>query len=241
MKDDKKKKVINVTATVIFCICLVLFMLTFAIGLPIYCRFFYYIQIKTLNMEQNTGWTYAEIKTAYDEVLNFCTLPWVNEFSAGSLAFSEEGAAHFADCKVLFNLNIGVFFGSAAVMGAILLLKQCKIVEILSAKGHRAYFYAAIAAVALPVVLIAIIAIVGFDKAFEGFHTLFFPGKDNWLFDPDEDEIINVMPEEFFMNCAIIIGVGLTAFAAALISADLILNAKKRRAAEFSVDETDGV
>lgn len=238
MTSDKKKKIINVTVTVIFCICLVLFMLTFAIGLPIYCRFFYYIQIKTLNLEEYSGgFSYAEIKTAYDEVLNFCTLPWVTEFSSGKLTCSDPAKAHFADCKVLFNLNIGVFFASTGVMAIILILKQCKVVEILSAKGHRAYFYSAIVAVALPLIIIAIVAIVGFEAAFEGFHAIFFPGKDNWNFDWNDDLIIRAMPEEFFMNCAIFIGVGLVAFSAALISADLIL----RKREKLTIDETDSI
>lgn len=122
----------NKLFTALYCICLVLFMLTFAIGLPIYCRFLYYIQIKTLGLEQATGWSYGMIKQAYDEVLNFCTLPWVNEFSAGQLKFSESGASHFADCKVLFNLNLGVLLSSGAVLLALIILQRFKKLENLS-------------------------------------------------------------------------------------------------------------
>ena len=203
-------------------------MLTFAIGLPIYCRFFYYIQIKTLGLEEATGWSYGVIKKAYDEVLNFCTLPWVKNFSAGELKFSESGASHFADCKVLFNLNFGVLVSSGAVLLTLILLNKFKKIEILSFGKHKAYFWSGIIAVALPVLLILIIVIAGFDRSFEAFHAIFFPGKENWLFDYYEDEIIRVMPEEFFMNCAIIIAVGLIAFASALISVDLIIKYKKK-------------
>lgn len=239
MNKEKSKKIINITLTAVFCLCLVLFMLTFAIGLPIYGRFFYYLQIKLLDMENNTGWSYETIKKAYDEVLNFCTLPWVKEFSAGSLKFSAEGAAHFADCKVLFNLNFGVLVSSAAVLLTTILLNKFKVITLLKIKGHRAYLISAAVAVALPLLVILIIAAVGFDEAFAGFHAMFFPGKDNWVFDPRTDEIIRVMPEEFFMNCAIIIASGLIGFAAALISADLILynreRGKKARAPQFYI------
>ena len=190
----------NKLLTALFCVCLVLFMLTFAIGLPIYCRFLYYIQIKTLHLEAETGWSYGVIKRAYDEVLNFCTLPWVKNFSAGELKFTESGAGHFADCKVLFNLNFGVLVSSGAVLLTLILLKRFKKIEILSFGGHRAYFWSGIIAVALPVLIIIIIAIAGFDRSFEAFHAIFFPGKDNWLFDYDKDQIIQVMPEQFFMN-----------------------------------------
>jgi len=218
----------NKICTVLFCIFLILFMLTFSIGLPIYCRFLYYIQIKTLNMESLTGWSYDVIKTAYDEVLDFCTLPWVTEFSAGQLKFSESGAAHFYDCKLLFNLNAGVLLASAEILIFLLVLQKIKLIKLLSLKGHRPFFFAAIAAIALPLVLGAVIAI-NFEAAFTAFHAMFFPGKDNWLFNPSTDEIIRVMPEQFFMNCAIVIGAGLIAFSTALIIADLIIKRKKEQ------------
>ena len=44
-----------------------------------------------------------------------------------------------------------------------------------------------------------------FNKAFAVFHKLFFPGKDNWLFDPGTDPVIRMLPAEFFRNCAILI------------------------------------
>lgn len=37
------------------------------------------------------------------------------------------------------------------------------------------------------------------------FHSIFFPGKDNWLFDPVTDPVILILPEAFFRNCAIAI------------------------------------
>ena len=53
------------------------------------------------------------------------------------------------------------------------------------------------------------LAATDFDRAFTVFHGIFFPGKDNWLFDPATDPVIVLLPEEFFRNCAIAIGVSL--------------------------------
>ena len=44
-----------------------------------------------------------------------------------------------------------------------------------------------------------------FQSAFTTFHKIFFPGKENWIFNPLEDPIILFMPQEFFMDCAILI------------------------------------
>lgn len=200
-------------------------MLTFSIGLPIYCRFFYYIQIKSLKMEEATGYDYATIKAAYDDVLNYLTLP-NRPFGTGELAWTPEEAAHFADCRVLFNLNLAGMLVSGAITLALVLLNRFKVITLIRPMGHRAYLLSAIIAVVLPIV-IGLLAAIDFDKAFLVFHKIFFPGKDNWTFNPATEEIIKVMPQEFFMNCAIIIGVGLVAFSAALITADLILYKKE--------------
>lgn len=50
-----------------------------------------------------------------------------------------------------------------------------------------------------------LLAALDFDGAFTVFHSIFFPGKDNWLFDPVTDPVILILPEAFFRNCAIAI------------------------------------
>lgn len=233
--NSKTKKAIDITLTVVFIVVLVIFILTFSIGLPIYCRFFYYIQIKTLNLPEEAASygikaDYNDIKTAYDGILNFCTLP-NQPFKSGIFKMSESGISHFADCKVLFDLNLAGMIVSGAIALTLILLDRFKVIELVRIKGHRAYLLSAVVALALPIVIGALAAI-DFDKAFEIFHGIFFPGKTNWTFDPYYDQIITVMPEEFFMNCAIIIGVGLIVFSTALIAVDLVLWRKEKNTAE---------
>ena len=61
------------------------------------------------------------------------------------------------------------------------------------------------------------LAALDFDRAFVLFHSLFFPGKSNWLFDWRTDPIILALPQEFFRNCAILIGAGLVIFSLSLL------------------------
>ena len=49
-------------------------------------------------------------------------------------------------------------------------------------------------------------------------------GKTNWVFDARTDQVILVMPETFFRNCAILIGVLLVIF----VLLYLLLGAKKK-------------
>lgn len=224
----KVKKGLNISLTVIFVAAFVIFMITFSIGVPIYCRFLYYIQINTLELPQRTGWSYEVIKEAYDDILNFCTLPGY-PCVTGQLKLSDEGAAHFADCKGLFSLNFWALLVSGIITLTLLLLNKFKAVSLARPFGHGAQLLAAVIAVALPVIIILLVLIVGFDAAFEAFHAIFFPGKTNWLFDPREDQIINVMPQEFFLNCAIIVSVVLITFSAIIIISELLINKRRKK------------
>jgi len=71
------------------------------------------------------------------------------------------------------------------------------------------------------------LAAADFDRAFVIFHSLFFPGKGNWLFDPAKDQIINILPQTFFMNCAILILILLLLGCLALILWDVLPRRKK--------------
>ena len=64
------------------------------------------------------------------------------------------------------------------------------------------------------------LAALDFDRAFTIFHALFFPGKDNWIFDWRTDPIILFLPQAFFRNCALLILALLLFWCAVLLWAD---------------------
>lgn len=193
----------NKILTALFGIALAILILTASIGLPIYVRPFYYIQIDALNLVERTGYSYEVIKEAYDEVLDFCTIPWC-EFGTGELLWSEEGASHFADCKGLFLLNGVALLISLAVVITLFVLHKKGIIELRRPLGFDVSFFSGLGLLSVFTILVLLVSL-DFNSAFVIFHSLFFPGKDNWLFNPFTDQIINVMPTEFFMNCAILI------------------------------------
>lgn len=215
----------NRIITAVFGIALAVLILTVSIGLPIYFRPFYYIQIDALDMVEKTGYEYEVIKAAYDEVLDYLTLPWC-EFGTGELKHSESGAAHFADCLVLFNLNAVALIISLAVVIVLLLLKRSGKVELLSPRGLHIGFWSGASLLGV-FGIVAALAATNFDRAFVVFHSIFFPGKTNWYFNPFTDEIIRVMPQTFFMNCAILIVSSIILISLALIVHALVLKARK--------------
>ena len=92
------------------------FSLTAAVALPILWRGWYYGQVVSLRLVEQTGYSAGVIRGAFDAVMDYLVKD--APFSTGALLSSESGAAHFADCKVLFRLD----FVALAVSGAILLL-----------------------------------------------------------------------------------------------------------------------
>ena len=76
-------------------------------------------------------------------------------------------------------------------------------------------------------VVVAALDTANFERAFVVFHQLFFPGKDNWVFDYRTDQIILILPMEFFRNCAILIVALMLVCCAGLIAWDLREKRKK--------------
>ena len=194
-------------------VCVFLFLLTASIGLPIYIRPFYYAHIGAFDLEARSGYSEEQIRQAYDEVLDYLTLPG-KEFGTGELPHSADGEAHFEDCKVLFDLNASILLISGAVLAVLFVMRKRWGAYRLG--KHSAYLWAAVLSLAAPIVIGALAA-VDFDRAFVIFHSIFFPGKTNWVFDWFADPIIRVLPQEFFRNCAILIGGGLVTMSGGIL------------------------
>ncbi len=195
-------------------------LLTVSIGLPIYIRPFYYAHIGAYELEQVSGYSEAQIRQAYDEVLDYLTLPG-KPFGTGEMPCSHEAEHHFADCRVLFELNAFILVGSGLILAVLFALRK-KWGPYRLGK-HSAAWWAAVLSVTAPI-MIGALAALDFDRAFVVFHSIFFPGKTNWLFDWHADQIIRVLPQAFFRNCAILIGGGLVTMAGGI----LILENRKK-------------
>ena len=207
------------TLSAMFALALFLLILTVSIGLPIYIRPFYYAHIEAMGLPEYSGYDRETIRAAYDAVLDYLTLPG-KVFSTGALPHSQEGAAHFADCKVLFDLNRNVLLLSAGVLAVLALLRRLGKTGPYRLGRYSAARWAAVLALIAPVV-IGGLAALNFDRAFVIFHKIFFPGKSNWLFDWRTDPIILVLPQDFFMHCAILIGAGLLIFSLGILISDV--------------------
>ncbi len=186
--------------SILISISLALFTISASIAVPILSRGFYAAHVKLLKLPEQTGWTESEILEAYDEMMSFELKG--TEFGTGVLKWSESGKAHFTDVRVLFQLDLKVAVISGIILAVLLLLS-------LIWKPHRFRdrgpgFWAGAGMLVLFLIIFALGA-TDFDRAFTVFHSIFFPGKTNWLFDPNVDQIIQILPEVYFRNCAILV------------------------------------
>ena len=218
----------NKLFTALFGVAIFFFIITFSIGLPIYCRFFYYMQIEALNLPASTGYDYATIKVAFDEVMNFLTLPGF-EFGTGVFKYSQAGKAHFYDCKVLFDLNFYVLIASTIIIASLLILSKLKFISFCRPFNMHVAFLSCISIFTVIAIIAILIFIAGFDNAFTVFHHIFFPGKDNWQFDYFEDEIIRILPQQFFLSCAVLIGASIVIISLTVIVFQLIKRHKIKK------------
>lgn len=204
-----------------------LVVLTGSIAVPLLCRSFYYAHIGPMHLE-DWGLTEGEIKTAYGEMMDFC-LGRREDFSAGVLAFSQSGADHFADVRGLFLLDLRVLRASLALLLAALVICKMKGVRPYRFLGRGPGLWAA-AGLGIVFLIIGGLAALDFDRAFVIFHSIFFPGKDNWIFDWQTDPIILFLPQDFFRNCALLILALLLVWCGCLIGADLWAGKRGKKA-----------
>lgn len=190
-----KNRVISVLLSLV----LALFAISSAIAVPIVCRPFYYLHIKALNLPEQTGWSAEEIRNAYDDVMDYLLRD--EPFGTGTLRWSESGKSHFSDVKGLFWLDLI----TCAATGALLIVLLFAVRRIPPHRfAQRGPSFWAGAGILLVFALVGVLGALDFDRAFTAFHSIFFPGKTNWLFDPRTDQIILILPDSFFRNCAVL-------------------------------------
>jgi integral membrane protein TIGR01906 len=154
----------------------------------------YVADIDALEISEYSGLDHAEIMANYKAVMVFLTPFSSSDFDLPTLNFSETGARHFVDCRNVFN---GVY------LAAFISLLTLAVVFAMKKLEKRTIVYSGIFTLSIPI-LLGIAMATNFDRAFLLFHAVFFEGE-TWIFDPAVDEIIRILPSEFFMHCALLI------------------------------------
>ena len=136
---------------------------------------------------------------------------------------------HFADCRSLFILDFAALGVSVGALAALHITDRRGKIALIRFRGHDCGFFASVSLLSVLAVAAALI-LPDFDRAFTVFHKLFFPGKENWIFDPRLDEIINILPEEYFAICGALIALLILGLCLFFLIRDGIRRKKEKRA-----------
>ena len=192
----KQKGFVQVVFDGLTALVLFLFILSFSVTFTLNFRPLYYMDIELLDIETESGISKDEIRENYDVLIGYNSMFTDEELAFPTLAMSESGKIHFEEVKVIFVL----FQKTAlitAVIGLALVLAQKK-------RGEGRYLkYTGVITIVIPALLGTLIA-VNWDKAFVMFHEIAFD-NDYWIFDPVTDPVITILPDAFFLHCAIMI------------------------------------
>ena len=159
-----------------------LFCLSLSIVLILHFRPLYVQEIKDQELSSLSSMSETEILEQYDALIHYNSLFYRGELHFPSLPMSEEGRIHFSEVKKIFDaIQLLLIFSAATFFP----LAFFRIIPSISA---------------VLAFLAAFGALLDWDALFTAFHKLFFR-NDYWLFDPDTDPVINLLPDSYFLHC----------------------------------------
>ena len=186
------KKFLNVLFSICISIVIIVGVINFTVGF----KQLYYFDIDYLNISELSGLSKDDIKLNYDYLIDYNLNKNVSEFKLPTLKSSPQGKIHFEEVRNIFqNINkLAKLLLGVSLVGIILSVKN-KNIKILKTTS--------ITLIIMPL-LLTVPILLNFEKSFIIFHKLLFR-NDYWIFNPDLDPVINILPEEFFFHSGMMI------------------------------------
>ena len=186
------KKIINVIFSVIFSVLIIITIVKFTVGF----KQLYYFDIDYLNIPMLSGISKEEIKENYAYMIDYNLSKDNKEFELPTLKSSKQGKIHFEEVRDIFQ-NMNKIFNISLVLSIIGVIINIlnKNIEILKTTSKTL--------ILLPMILMLPV-VINFKGSFVLFHKIMF-NNDYWIFDPNLDPVINILPEKFFFHAGIMI------------------------------------
>ena len=163
-------------------------------------RVIYNVLAQKLNLDKVSNIPLDGIIKDYKTLISYLQNPRIDKLKFDNFYMSDNGEFHFYEVK---NIFLGIYI--LTIISLLILLiyifykkykkKETNLIKIANNSAN-------IMIITFGVILGAIL--IDFSKAFVIFHEIFF-NNDYWIFDPNLDPIIMVLPEYIFMIYAIIV------------------------------------
>lgn len=197
-----------------------LFWISFAVVVTLNFRSLYYWDIEHLDIEGISGYSEEVIRENYDVLIDYNSMFYQGELEFPTFSMSESGRIHFQEVKRLFSYFQYLLIVTFLICGPILLVNI--------RKRSFAFLKAAGAVTLVLPSLIAVFIAFNWDWVFVTFHKIAFR-NDYWIFDPKYDSVITILPDRFFMHCALLIVLLVVLGAVLCLSVGFFADRKKYR------------
>lgn len=165
-----------------------------------------------------TGYSPAELDQATTSILGDLVL-WRGDFHVSIIAgptggpvLGDADRAHMLDVRRVFTGFWVLVLAAVAVLALAFRRARDTDARVATMRAVRN----GARGLAVVIAIVGVFAVVAFDAAFEVFHRLFFsPGT--YTFDPATDKLVQLFPEQFWSETAIVVGA--VVIAAALVTA----------------------
>ncbi len=150
-----------------------------------------------------TGFTSEQLQAVTGEILGDLVLgpPDFDVTLDGAPVLNERERGHMRDVRAVF----AQFYMVAALAAVTLVVLWI----LASAREGKARYWRHLkrtgVAVAVGTVVVGVVGVAAFDVAFEIFHTVFFPAG-SYLFDPRTERLVQLFPEQFWVESTIAVG-----------------------------------
>lgn len=190
--EKKKNQVTNILMAVIA----MLFILSAAVVITLHFRPLYRWDVAYFDLERTSGMPQEQIMENYDELIRYNSIFSTKELDFPSLPMSESGKIHFEEVRRIFILVEVICMVTLVLLLAGIVLKHKQ-------KDGMWLKYASLATVLVPALFGLLIA-MNWQQFFVTFHKIFF-NNDYWIFNAATDPVITILPDGYFMHCAIMI------------------------------------
>ena len=186
------KKFINVIFSIIFSVFIISTIVKFTVGF----KQLYYFDIEYLSIPILSGLSKEDIKKNYDYMIDYNLDKDKKEFELPSIKSSDNGKIHFEEVRNIFQILNKIFYISllASIISLAINILN-KNIEVLKTTSKTL--------ILIPLILMLPI-VVNFEGTFVLFHNIMF-NNDYWIFDPNLDPVINILPQEFFFHAGMMI------------------------------------
>lgn len=180
----------------LFSILLMFLFISFAVVVTLNFRPLYYWDMEHLDIAVNSGLSEDVIRENYDVLIDYNSMFYQGELEFPTLAMSESGRIHFEEVKVIFVAFQYLLLVDLLICAGLLIWHIRK-------KSFAFLKLTGIVTIIIPAIIGGLIAL-NWEWVFVTFHEIAF-NNNYWIFDPAYDPVITILPDAFFMHCALMI------------------------------------